>query len=922
MLVQSAATRLRKVSRRAAAILACTALAVAGALVVSPTSAEAAGTVAEGFATGGAGRFMNDIQWIQWGNSTGEALLDTRTASGVKVKEQTRDLGAAGTLTTRCTINNPRAYTNENWQLRHSVLEAYIPGGWAGDSLDDLYNVGGAGYFTNPWNPTFDINNPAADTYENPNTMVIGIKNRENHANVSFDFECHAYLDGVEVPLQGLVFADAEASSNTGTAQQYPGQGVEDRQSEWIEAAPKSGSGGVTWYLLDRYRDSDCTTDVAITAVSQQLQGSNQTLNFMRMTPTAQECVYSDGGNYQTPKYAASGPGAVMFMKGATSATVHMQGRGYTAVALGVVIETDFGDAPESYGTAGALFQPSWTTGTALTNTGWQGQRAWSMTPADITNEPPSTVHLGTRIDSETAQQFSAGADGDDTGGVDDEDALDANSSIQQGSLLPVDVLNGDTSSYTITGVGCGGDGKIQGWIDWNGDGVFSDDEASDTQTCPASGRVNLTFNVPQAPVDTNLVNQAVTYLRLRATTNDSESKPTGVTVGGEVEDYLLNLPAQLRLVKQVSNNYGGTAEATDWDLTAKTGTASYTYASGQTRYVNAGSYALAEAGKTDVADAGYELESLACTQGAVGSNPTTAVGGVNKGNPNVTTANATLTVCTFTNADQPGSFTWHKVDETGQEVKGTEWTLTGPGVPAGTTVTDCTGGCSSRPWTDQDAAAAHFQLTGLPWGTYTLTEHAAPTGYQIDETPIEIVVGPDTEDGLDVDYGDVVNERLTGSVTWQKTDADNGKALSGSEWQLTLPGVGEPVTITDCVADSAEACTQQAGEADYYDSAPAAGAFKVTGLAWDEDADYALAESKAPAGYVLDTTSHSFRILPAALDYGFTTAFTNEKTTVPGLPLTGGLGADTFLIGGGVLAALALAAGLVRRRRAQNVPS
>ncbi|NDR53174.1 CshA/CshB family fibrillar adhesin-related protein [Actinomyces sp. 565] len=907
MLVKSATARIRKVSRRAAAVLACTALAAVGAVAVSPAPADAAEADGKGlFATGGEGRFKNDIQWIQWG-SNGETLLNSGDGLSRPVTN-TRDLGVAGTLVTTCTISSLRANPNEQNRTHQSALKVYTPGTWAGDSLDDLYNIGGTGY----WRSGSPGDYP--DQYANANTMAIGLINDTDHANLSFNFECSATLNGQPVPLQGLVFADAEASSVASGYQD------ETKQSEWIQAAPRSNT-PVTWYALDRYRNDGCTTDVLVSTYSQTNWWNQQTTNFMRMTPNGQECVYASGGKYENPS-SGVGPGAVMFMKGATSAGVQIQGRGFTAVALGVVIETDFGDAPESYGVAGALFQPSWTTGTALTNA--NNRSVWGMTLADITNEPPSTVHLGTRIDSEVSQHFSDGADGDDTNGVnDDEDALDNRSSIQQGAMLPIDVLNGDTSTYTINGVACGGDGKIQGWIDWNGDGEFQDNEGSNTQACPASGRVNLTFNVPQAPVDTNLVNKTVTYLRLRASTHEAESKPTGVTVGGEVEDYLLNLPAQLRLVKEVSNNYGGTATAADWDLTAKTGNTTLTYTSGQTRYVSAGDYALAEAAKTDAANAGYELESLACTQGAVGPTPpTTTVAGVSKDNPRVTTANATLTVCTFTNADQPGSITWHKVDDSGQDLEGTEWALTGPGVPEGTIVTDCTGRCSNQPFTDQDAAASHFKLTDLAWGTYTLTEHAVPTGYQLDETPIQIVVGPDSEDGLDVDHGDIKNKRVTGSVSWQKTDADNGKALSGSEWQLTLPGTGEPVTITDCVADSADACAQQAGDAEYYDSDPAAGAFKVTGLAWNADTDYAVAESKAPAGYVLDTTSHTFRILPDELDYSFATAFTNKKTTVPGLPLTGGLGADTFLIGGGVLAALALAAGLVRRRRALNVQS
>ena len=61
-------------------------------------------------------------------------------------------------------------------------------------------------------------------------------------------------------------------------------------------------------------------------------------------------------------------------------------------------------------------------------------------------------------------------------------------------------------------------------------------------------------------------------------------------------------------------------------------------------------------------------------------------------------------------------------------------------------------------------------------------------------------------------------------------------------------------------------------------------------------------------------------RYFADALDYAFAVSFTNSKTTVPLLPLTGGMGADAFLLTGAVLGAVALVAVYVRRRRSQTV--
>ena len=105
---------------------------------------------------------------------------------------------------------------------------------------------------------------------------------------------------------------------------------------------------------------------------------------------------------------------------------------------------------------------------------------------------------------------------------------------------------------------------------------------------------------------------------------------------------------------------------------------------------------------------------------------------------------------------------------------------------------------------------------------------------------------------------------------------------------------------------------------ATYYDSDPAAGSFAVTGLPWSE-IPYALTEKKAPAGYRLDATPRTFTISKDALDYAFA-PITNNKQSVPAIPLTGGFGADAYVIGG-IVAGLgaAGAAAAIRRRKARK---
>ena len=417
----------------------------------------------------------------------------------------------------------------------------------------------------------------------------------------------------------------------------------------------------------------------------------------------------------------------------------------------------------------------------------------------------------------------------------------------------------------------------------------------------------------------------------------------------------------------------------------------------------------------SEVQQTGYDFASGSCGVKHIDSTTTTIP---------LTSGSQTLSgikpgdavACTFTNKQKAGTAAWKKVAPDGTTLLGgSTWTLTGPNVPSNTVVTDCTSGtgntCPAGAYKDQDPVAGQFSLTGLAWGSYTLTEKSAPTGYVVDTTPRSFTIsgtslsttvtgspfrnspqsailtlvktvtnthggtatptdwtltatgtgktisgktgdaaittatvplgtytltesnGPAGYDpsswsctGATVSNNSVTlaqgvsatctitNSDEPGSVTWTKKDT-SGSLLNGSEWTLTPPGASA-VTITDCT-------TSTCPTGDLKDQDPAPGKFKLTNLSWGS---YTLTEARAPIGYVLDTTSHTFTVGPDATKNqvgvpGPTSIgdFTNTQAKVPVLPLTGGMSADAFLIAGGAALAAAGFGGWWSRRRSHR---
>jgi large repetitive protein len=151
----------------------------------------------------------------------------------------------------------------------------------------------------------------------------------------------------------------------------------------------------------------------------------------------------------------------------------------------------DYGDAPTSYGSADHVL--------------------------DYTN------YLGTLLDGESANQPSPAAAADDSNNLDDEDGVSFPSLFQ-----------GTSANIPVTVVGMG---RLNAWIDWNGDGDFAD---TGEQIASNVGRFDGTSDlVVTVPLSAYI--SGPTFARFRFSPGTLSSS-TGSAVGGEVEDYRVTI--------------------------------------------------------------------------------------------------------------------------------------------------------------------------------------------------------------------------------------------------------------------------------------------------------------------------------------------------------------------------------------------
>ena len=455
---------------------------------------------AAAIATGGSSPYRSQIVWLTWGQAggttTGNGTAGTALVNGNSSVANFTVNGVP--LVVTCTLSNIANV------VATPSFASYAAGAWQGDQLDELYNIGGTG---------------GANQLVNAIQVTNGVK--------TFTLTCSATLNGAPYDLPGVIFADAEQS------------GFSDRElangSEYVQ-----GTADGVWNVVERMR-TNCAEPLTAT-----LSANSQTLRLAG--PNNANCVGAGRAGPMATGVLRFNPSAYTGANRQVTMNWRVNGWGASAIAIGLVVPVDGGDAPAIYGTAAHLINPAYSAD-SLVPGGAANVFGAGFNLSTSANSDP--LMLGATVDNDatgtaTAVTTPAGnvaASVDDAGGVtpDDEAAF---------ATLPA--IDGTATAYSLTvplGATAALGGQVCGWIDFDRGGSFGNDTAEEACATFAAGTTSAVLNWTLPAGNAYVAGNS--YARLRVGRDAaSAGVPSGLANIGEVEDYPIVLRPRLRLNK------------------------------------------------------------------------------------------------------------------------------------------------------------------------------------------------------------------------------------------------------------------------------------------------------------------------------------------------------------------------------------
>ena len=357
------------------------------------------------------------------------------------------------------------------------------------------------------------------------------ISSEYNGANIGVQFEISATFRGKSVK-PAVVAADGE-SANPGELVMFTTNGTGWKHiGEWKKAT--YGGNTKTYEVQDTHNYFDPANNYSrakfVDVNGTKISGLNLELlrNANEVGPDKKPVVWKYFGS---PDQVTGGLGTGVFgpnvsanrfsvplvmTQGASEVGLYIASSGKQSAMLGF-FPLDEGDAPESYGKAQhSIGTVDGVTGTKL-----------------------SQPYLGTvspDMDENNANDWTG-----------DDNTISADEGVDQ--IVP-DNLKGQTNdmikldrtrpgTYTLD-VEAHTDGApkayVYGWIDFNQNGTFDEDERSDLATITKDGTVRLEFRNAKTMIDPS-VTELGTRVRIASNQSDIEN-PTGLALSGEVEDF------------------------------------------------------------------------------------------------------------------------------------------------------------------------------------------------------------------------------------------------------------------------------------------------------------------------------------------------------------------------------------------------